>query len=156
MELIRIIHPRFWYKEDGRFNSGAFSKSGSNSGVSVLSRVCVDQHEHGLGICGHVYHYYRRISSIPAIFLEFKSENLPSQHKLKNTPSDTGDDCHFDILGMTTGKCRRFIIEIPLTDFDFCYSAQGHRRLTEGDIAMLDDMKQQIDEELIRKRESQE
>ena len=104
MEYIRILSLHHFDRKRRKFTSLAF-KNSSNSGISVVSRECI--RESGNRICPHIYRFYGRIASDPAIFWIFPFNELPDKCSLEPSLSDTGDECHYNLEGLTNSEASR-------------------------------------------------
>lgn len=106
MELIRLVPRKLFEPHLNRFNSGCFRED--DGGISVVDLQCIEGKGHT--IYEHVGKYYRSFADPEPIFLRFFDTDLPSQDGLKvqQSTSESGDDCHHDIVGMTNKEQRNF------------------------------------------------
>ena len=131
MDFIRIIHPKHYDPDRKSFSSLAFKPS-SDGGISVVSRECIEQT--GSSICGHIAKFYGTVSGSPPIFWEIPAGILPPQCQFIQNPSDTGDDCHHNLIGLNDREARRIIKQTPLDEMHICLVIGGHCPLTEADL----------------------
>lgn len=104
MELVRLLNIRHYDPRRGRFTTLAFRKFGE--GVSVVGKKCVE--DAGRSLCDHIKLYYSSTAGDPPIFWVFPDDALPESAELVQEVSTTGDDCHYDVRGMTSGEEKRF------------------------------------------------
>ena len=45
---------------------------------------------------------------------------------LVQSDSDTGDHCHYNLMGMTDKLLKKFLRSNPITAFEYCNSGQPH------------------------------
>jgi hypothetical protein len=131
MGFLRIIHPKHYDPDTRRFRSLAFKPS-SDGGISVVSRECIEQT--GSGVCAHIAKFYRSVLGEPPIFWEIPETVLPTHCQFIQDPSDTGDDCHHNLIGLSDREARRIIKQTPLDEMRICEVAGAPRPLTEADL----------------------
>ncbi|MGH6936353.1 MAG: hypothetical protein ACRED2_09255, partial [Methylocella sp.] len=51
------------------------------------------------------------------MFWQFDIKILPLEAKASPELSDTGDDCHYNIVGVSNARLRAVFINRPLSDF---------------------------------------
>ncbi len=131
MGFIRIIHPKHYDPDSNRFRSLAFKPS-SDGGISVISRECIEQT--GSSICGHIAKFYASVLGDPPIFWEIPEAVLPPTGQFIQAPSDTGDDCHHNLVGLSDREARRIIKQMLLGEMSVCLETGEHRSLTGADL----------------------
>ena len=132
MQFVRVIHPRHFDKNLKRFQSLAFKPS-TSGGISVFCHKCAI--ETSGEICKHIEKYYAEISGTPSIFWLFDTCILPVNHSIDQSPSNTGDDCHHDIKGLTDKESARIFKNNAIfpSSFQIC-SCPNQRTLDIVDI----------------------
>ena len=104
MELVRILHPDEYEPQRKRFRSTAFEPYDDLGDISVFEETCA------LGasgsLCRHVTIFYPETvpagTPPPAFYLwRFADSALPAGCALTQKKSDSGDDCHHNISGLT-------------------------------------------------------
>lgn len=58
-------------------------------------------------ICSHIRTFYLIIAGEPIVYWPFDSAILGETALLVNIRSNTGDDCHYDIVNLSNGESRR-------------------------------------------------
>ena len=132
MGFIRVIHHRHYDRHKRRFTSPAFKNSNDNSGISVIDKDCALRTSPG--ICEHIQRFYPDVAGTPPIFWEFHPEILPENCRLDPQKGPDGDDCHFNVVGLSEKEARAIIIKVPLSDFNICIGNGEYRPLTESDV----------------------
>lgn len=51
--------------------------------------------------------------------------------------SESGDECHHNLKGLSEQDARKQIINIQIDQFFLCVNEEHHRRMTEEDISLL-------------------
>lgn len=64
-------------------------------------------------------------------------EVIPNQCECIQTPSDSGDDCHYDIKGLTDSQARQISKAISIEACNICDEVGNPRPLTLDDLAPL-------------------
>src|SRR5438552_10216559 len=105
MEYIRLIHWRYWDRRKKNFQSLAFQNSSESKAVSVVDRECTERHERE--ICTRLNGFYAKYSPCFAIWI-FDAELLPEGAKFTSEPSDSGDECHRNLRGLTNSQAQNF------------------------------------------------
>lgn len=132
-EVVRLLHPSHFSERKNRYTSLAFRPSGG--GVSVINTGCIA--EKGRTICAHAEQYYsRRIRGSPTIFWRIGTAELAPGHELVQQTTDTGDECHYNIVGMSEQQCRELLHSKQVTDFEIC-DPNGSRKVTAEDLPPL-------------------
>lgn len=99
--FVRIVHIRHYDPRLGRFQSTAFK---SARGVSVFDRECALAAS--ASTCQHIAHFYSAVPSAPPLYALVPSAELPARTIVSATRSASGDLCHRDISGLTTGDSK--------------------------------------------------
>ena len=107
MQLIRILDSKHWKSKEKRYSQMAFRNS-SGGGISAICEKCVFQN--GRTVCEHIRYYYSKYKE-PFVYWIFSIKNLPSNYKLNQEDSPTGDICHFNINGITNKQTKQFFHE---------------------------------------------
>jgi hypothetical protein len=131
MELVLLLHISQYDKQLARFRSTSFERSGDGTGISVIDKECIDGTTGS--ICDHARAFYGKIVGEPPIFWVFDSAILPNGYSLDAVRSDTGDDCHRNIEGVSDHRAKKFFRRQPDSIFQICDGAES-RPLTDEDI----------------------
>src|SRR4051794_2108934 len=102
MAYVRLIHPREFDHETGRFSDLAFKKSRDGLGMSVFDVDCAKASSQT--ICAHIQRYYPHQSGDPPIFYIVEESELPPDSDILSTMSTTGDECHREIAGVSNNR----------------------------------------------------
>lgn len=129
-EYFRLIHPKDYDSETGKFKSLAFRPS-SNGGISVVRTLCAT--ETSQSVCQHVAHFYANQTGVPEIYWDIPSEGIPAGCGIEQSESATGDACHYDIFGWSKGAARSYFKSINLEDMTIC-AGDGERPLIKEDL----------------------
>ena len=106
MELVLLLHISQYDEQLSRFRSTCFENSGDGTGVSTFVQECAEAASGS--VCRHARAFYGRVAGEPPIFWRFDSAILPDGHSLDTQPSDTGDDCHRNIEGLSNNRAKKF------------------------------------------------
>ena len=129
MGFIRLIHIKHWDRKRQRFQSLAF-KSSTDNGISVIETECIA--DRGRAICEHVRTYYSVVAGEPVIFWEVPDDVYDGCEFVQET-TDTGDDCHYNIVGLAKQRARSAIISALVSHFQICDDLGQHHPLTVQD-----------------------
>jgi hypothetical protein len=134
MEYVRLLHPRHFDRQHGEFKSLAFKVY--DDGASVVQLACVVAA--GSNICPHVRKFYPDVGGDPPVFWIFDEAILPKDCRLVQKRSDTGDDCHFNIVSTGSDNAlnkalRKLLKTQPLETFRICNSGYD-RPVTRADL----------------------
>lgn len=129
MQLIRALHVKQYDSTKGRFTSNCFKNY--KGGISVFEEVCA--RGKSTTVCKHIPTFYSNFDGNPVIFCKISLETLKEfggceNLELINTPSDSGDDCHRDILNVSDKVCRKF--------FKNYFSGHIHACCKEGEVLL--------------------
>jgi hypothetical protein len=131
MEYVRLLHPKHYDCQRDEFKSLAFKVY--DDGASVVQLACVG----GRGICEHIRTYYRNVGGEPPVFWIFEESILPTGSSLVQKRSDSGDDCHFNIVSQNLkalDKALRSLLKAqPVSSFSICVNGH-HRQVTHADL----------------------
>src|SRR5436190_4011842 len=127
MGFIRLIHQRHYDPDEQRFRSVAFRPSTDGSGISVIDADCILRSS--ASICEHIRRFYPDVSGTPAIFWDIDPEVLPENCQLAQQTSLTGDECHYNLKGLSKEEARAIFKEVPLTEFKICTETGEYRPL---------------------------
>ena len=131
MELVLLLHISQYDEQLARFRSTCFERSGDGTGISVIDKECIDRQTGS--ICDHARTFYGKIAWEPPIFWRFDSLQLPEGYSLDEVLSDTGDECHRNIEGVSDGRAKKFFKRQEDPVFEIC-NGEGPHPLTEDDI----------------------
>jgi hypothetical protein len=117
--------------DSGQFRSLAFKPSAG--GISVIDEGCVSNS--GSPICSHIRRFYpANISGEPPVFWRLPKEAYSAEGtRLEQETTPSGDHCHFNLFGLTTGRARQIIKAAPLAEFSIC-APEGVRPLDADDL----------------------
>ena len=107
MVLIRLLHPREYDKNSGRFRSTCFNNSSDGTGISLVDIDCVTERFPTSGVYQHIEQYYPRIVGEPIAYWTVPAD-LPSGVYIEETASDTGDPCHRELHGFSGRASQKF------------------------------------------------
>jgi hypothetical protein len=133
MEFIRIIHQHHYDPDKKRFTSLAFKPSSDGSGISVIAANCIVQK--GARICEHIEKYYKSVSGIPPIFWSFDSKILPERCEFIQQTSESGDVCHYNLVGLSAKEAGYIFKQQDLSVFSICRSDGNYQPLKISDMA---------------------
>lgn len=133
MEYIRIIHKMHYDHRKQNFKSLAFKNSSVSKGISVISKNCIE--ESGKHVCEHISEFYitNHTASIPPIYWQFSLEHLPGC-LFKQYPSNSGDECHGDIVGLQDSAARTLLKNNAINGFNICTDGGFVRPLDLSDL----------------------
>jgi hypothetical protein len=106
MDAIRLLHRRHYDYRRRRFTSVAFKNSGENPGISIIDCDCILNNSNS--ICSHIRKFYQRTAGEPPIYWRFNTELLPNKIELEQENSASGDECHYNIRGLSDREARKF------------------------------------------------
>ncbi len=132
MEYIRLVHPKNFDFNRGRFSDLAFKRS-SDGGMSIIDRICAEGVSGGL-ICHHIRVFYPAISGEPPIFYILQDNELPSGFTLRETLSDTGDKCHREVDDVSDNQLYKAFKNKREPHMFFTCDGTEPRRLTAQDL----------------------
>lgn len=104
MVFVRVIHVRHYDTRLGRFQSGAFKSKG---GVSVFDDECA--RAASATTCQHIAKFYSAVVSAPPLFARVPRAAMPATATVVQTPSRSGDDCHFNIDKLSEGQSKTIV-----------------------------------------------
>lgn len=125
MEYVRLLHPKHFDCQRGEFKSLAFKVY--DDGASVIHLGCVT----GVTICQHIRKYYPNVGGEPPVFWIFDKAILPKECRLVQKQSDSGDDCHYNIVSNGSDNALnkalgKLLKAQPFETFHICNN--GHER----------------------------
>lgn len=130
MEYVRLLHPKHFDCQRDEFKSLAFKVY--DDGASIIQLACV-----ALRLCDHIRKFYPNVGGEPPVFWIFDEALLPQDSRLVQKRSDSGDDCHFNIVGRDVKALdkalRKLLKSQHLTAFLVCENGQ-HRQLQRDDV----------------------
>jgi hypothetical protein len=109
MELVRLIHPDEFEPRKHRFKGIAFEPYSNGSGISTFEPDCAARASGSL--CAHARQFYPSI--IPPApthfyFWRFDVSTLPTTARVVPDVSDSGDECHRDVTGLSKSEATRW------------------------------------------------
>src|SRR4051794_40270187 len=112
MELVRFAHPQHFSPENGQYKDLAFTNSRKRGGISVIDKGCAVDASPNL--CEHLTHYYdERTTGDPPVFFIFNEEELPSNYRLEQHTSASGDICHYNIQDVSNNRAEKWFKNRP-------------------------------------------
>ena len=132
MAFVRLCHPKHYEKYKQRFKSLAFKLSSEDGGASTFDRDC------GIAtsgtLCAHIARFYPNVGGDPAVFRIFEPSELPNSAHFDREKSDSGDECHHNVRGVTNNQLKKVLEDWGSEGFQIC-DGSGQRDLTSSDIA---------------------
>lgn len=124
MKFIRILNAIHYDPRKQRFTSLAF-KNSTGGGISVIHQECVLAQNRTP--CQHITRYYPPpTSSQPPIFWEFDEAALPAGFTAEQQTTESGDVCHYNLLGISDKAARDLLIRQSLAAFQICDNDMAH------------------------------
>ena len=104
MQLIRIIG-NYYHKGKRRFTHRCFRNY--IDGISVINKNCIEsKYKHSN--CYHIGKYYEtKTRGNPIVFWCFDLKILGGNVDLKYKKSKSGDECHYDIIGLSNDEAKK-------------------------------------------------
>jgi hypothetical protein len=102
--------------------------------MSIFHRECGEAAS-GV-VCQHIAHYYQNVGGDPAVFYYLDPAQLPANYTIIETLSDTGDECHREVVDVSNSALKKRFKGIPIDQFFIC-DGSGARPLTPVDIAVF-------------------
>ena len=124
----------------GRFRSECMENSSDDSGLSVVSLPCVSNK--ASNPCDHGRAYYPNIAGDAPIFFVFVPSEIFGECSLEEVPSDSGDDCHRNLKGVSDKQAKKLmqnklpVGNVNFSQFKIC-AQDGIRAITQADIDIL-------------------
>lgn len=120
MALVRILEPDQFDTDGGCFNSSAFTPSKLDKSISAFDLACANAASGGP--CPHIAKFYPELTLAPGepvYYWIFDSAKIPApqpptpkakvkNHRVVQSRSKSGDDCHHGIFDLSDGVRRRF------------------------------------------------
>lgn len=130
-EYIRVVHPRDYDVEQGRFKSLSFKPSSSDGGISVFKIQCgIDASG---SVCEHIRKFYDSLTGDPPIYWEIPAEDIPTECEYPQSDSESGDKCHHNIKNWSEKESKKYIKKKSLDTYLIC-DPNGTRSLTKEDL----------------------
>ena len=138
MDAVRLLHPKHYSYKRKRFVSLAFKNSGEVPGISIIDCECLFRTTDT--ICDHIRKYYRITAGEPPIYWRFDTGILPGNFKLEQEDSPAGDECHYNIRGITDKAAKSLFKNYwdKLHLFKICKNGDAFQ-LKEADIPDFSD-----------------
>src|SRR6266496_5008346 len=105
MEYIRLVHWRYWDKRRKNFQTLAFQNSSESKAVSVVDKECTERD--GRDICTRLNRFYAKYSPCFAVWI-FDARLLPEGAEFTDERSDSGDECHRNLRGLSDSQAKSF------------------------------------------------
>ena len=133
MEYIRYFPRQHWDSRLGRFQSLAFRPS-DDGGISVVEQPCATA---GHSLCEHLRIFYPSAGE-PPIFWRFSDAILPNTTSIVESPSDTGDTCHRDIINISNKDSSNIFKKFCAQpdDIEICVGNES-RRFSPSDMSTV-------------------
>jgi hypothetical protein len=131
MKFIRILNAVHYDARKQRFTSLAF-KNSTGGGISVIHYECILAQNQTA--CRHIEQFYPPpTSSQPPIFWIFDETRLPADFTAKQQTTQSGDICHYNLLGVSDKAARDLLLRQRLMEFQICEN-ETSRPLTSADL----------------------
>ena len=129
MEYVRLLHQRHFDPRKNRFIRLAFKNIRGSS--SIIHHECILRTS--IPVCVHIRKYYTGIAGNPAIFWIFEEDRLPPGGTLEQHTTESGDECHYNVHGITDEQYAEFLKEHQRTQgfLNFYVCATGEYRPLE-------------------------
>ncbi len=119
MDLVRILHPDEYEPKKNRFRSSAFEPFVELGDISVFEEDCAVAAS--LSLCRHAEKFYpSQTTPAPRPFYlwRFSDSLLPLGSVLKQKQSESGDNCHYNISGLTKKSAKKWFktTHVPTPD----------------------------------------
>ena len=126
MEYIRTLSKNHWDETREEFNDFAFNNSSKarGGGISVIDIECATQSNGG--VCGHIDTHYLKKAS-PPLFWRISDTKFPREFT-KQHDNSNGDNCHYNIFGISNNKARRIFYENIENAIFLCVDGQPQTR----------------------------
>ena len=133
-DYIRILQKRWYINDIGRFASAAFKNYGG--GISVIHERCISDNDRT--VCEHLIQYYRSVDEPPFVIWKFTRNSLFNGCEFQQSVSDSGDNCHFDIVNLSNSRAKRIFNQYnnPTEHQQICDNAEP-RAMRESDLRNL-------------------
>jgi len=100
--------------------------------MSVFERQCGEAKSGS--ICRHIAAFYAEQSGQPPVFYIIEDDELPNGFTMKHTKSETGDDCHREVDGVSGSSIKKaFDKKRHWSLFKIC-DGGSYRGVTEADV----------------------
>lgn len=90
-------------------------------------------------VCAHIEQFYKNIGGDPAVFYFLDAAELPDGFNIIETLSDSGDECHREVVDVSNGRLKKAFKGRPFGQFFICDDA-GPRPLSQADIARFKEL----------------
>lgn len=102
--------------------------------MSVFEQACAERASGGV-ICVHSRDYYASVTGEPPVFYIIGELELPEGATLKETLSDTGDECHREVENVSNKKLYKTFKN--RRSFELFYTCENNtvRPVTTDDVA---------------------
>jgi hypothetical protein len=104
--------------------------------MSVVELDCATA-DGGL-ICDHIHKFYPEVGGTPAVFCIFSDAELPVGFTVQETLSDTGDECHREVDGVSNKQLKK-MRDRALGSYSICDGGVP-RPLDVNDVAAWKDL----------------
>ena len=131
MAFIRLIHRSDYNWRTGRFQDIAFKRPRGSTGISVIEHDCAI--DASGSVCRHVEIFYPKHGS-PTIFWPIPEDVLPQESRFEAELSDTGDNCHYNLVDISLGQADKVRKGIKVEECSICNDDGTIRQLTLDDL----------------------
>jgi hypothetical protein len=112
----------------------AFKNTSDDGKLSVVQVECIDGTARS--ICDHARRFYPTVASEPPIYWRFAEAVFPAGTPIVQETSDSGDECHHNVEGMSDKALKKIFKAVDFHAFEVCQN--GHAsRLTDADVKRL-------------------
>lgn len=129
MAFVRIVNLTYWDHDKQQFNHLAFS---GYKRLSIIDADCAV--ESSGGVCQHIGRFYRKPAGDPACFWPVPDGTFPARCVPERRPTAEGDDCHYELPGMTRGEADAIRKRLHYADCYVCVEDGGHRTALASDL----------------------
>lgn len=107
MEYIRLLSLKLYDRTSERFFDYAFKNSGPahGGGISIIDSYCACAQVTSECLCAHIRRFYHERFPEPCAYWRFDTGLLP-EHTIEEIEGTTGDPCHRNIRGVSSGTAK--------------------------------------------------
>ena len=127
MPILRIIHLRNYNSHKRRFQKTVFTNSSGDGGISVVDILCIGE----VRSCEHIHKYYTDTAGSPIIYWQIEFNDLiqhctPTLISIQQATSHTGDECHYNIQGVSDKNAEKFFrVHCAPPNIFYCCNGDG-------------------------------
>jgi hypothetical protein len=100
--------------------------------MSVFELTCAEAAS-GL-VCDHIRTFYKSIGGEPPVFYILEETELPPGYKIEAVRSDSGDECHRDVTGVSNGQIKKAFKDRRHWNNFFICDGSDYRPLRQEDV----------------------